>query len=100
MSAAIDTATALPRCWRDLVDLGFSVIPVEHGGKLPLGKWKAYQHAHASPDPVAQWAARETSIGIVTGATSGLIVLDTDSAEAPAEVERRGIPDTVTVETA
>src|SRR5690606_12114937 len=100
VSAAIDTATALPRRWRDLVDLGFSVIPVEHGGKLPLGKWKAFQLAHASLDTIAQWAARETNIGIVTGAISGLIVLDTDSAEATAEVERRGIPDTVTGETA
>ncbi|MFC3696713.1 phage/plasmid primase, P4 family [Sphingobium xenophagum] len=92
-------AFELPKAWREPYDLGFSVIPIEHGGKLPSVKWKAYQTARAPIEVVRQWAARPSNIGIATGAVSGLLVLDLDSAEAIAEAERRGIPDTVTVRT-
>ncbi len=89
----------LPEAWRELYELGFSVFPVVLGGKKPLGPWKAYQTARASIETVRQWASRPSNIGIVTGAISSLLVLDLDSAEAIAEAQRRGIPDTVTVRT-
>ena len=91
---------SLPRPWADLVDLGFSLMPVELRGKRPIGPWKPFCQAPASTEMIAQWAARPSNIGVVTGAVSGLFVLDTDSAEATAEVERRGVPHTVTVSTA
>lgn len=90
---------ALPTRWSQLVDLGFSVFPVEHGGKKPLGKWKQYQTERADFDTVRKWASRESNIGIATGAVSGLIVLDLDTAEAVAEAEAMGIPDTLTART-
>ncbi|WP_103729302.1 bifunctional DNA primase/polymerase [Novosphingobium sp. HII-3] len=86
---------AIPARWSQLYDLGFSVFPVEARGKKPLGKWKAYQTERADLDTVRQWASRESNIGIATGAVSGLIVLDLDSAEAVAEAEGMGIPDTI-----
>src|SRR5690606_37887295 len=68
--------------------------------KLPLGRWKPFQQVRASDETIAQWAGRESNIGIVTGAVSGLLVLDLDNADAVGEAERRGIPDTVAVKTA
>lgn len=91
---------ALPSKWRAPLDLGFSVIPIERGGKLPLGKWKAAQSTAASLETVRQWAARDCNVGIVTGKVSGLLVLDLDSQEAVAEAEARGLPHTISVRTA
>ena len=101
MSAAAQAAShaSLPEQWRQPVELGFSVILVEYRGKLPLGKWKPFQHARASIETIQQWATRQSNVGIVTGAVSGLIVLDLDSAQAAAEAARRGLPDTLTVDT-
>lgn len=89
----------LPEAWRTPFDLGFSVFPIEHGGKKPLGPWKAYQTERASLDTVRQWAGRESNVGIATGAVSGLIVLDLDSDEAVREAEKRGLPDTIVART-
>ena len=76
--------------------LGFSVIPVDHPaatkeqdlqriGKVPaIGSWKAFQTAPASDDNLRSWFSnrRLRNIGIVTGAVSGIVVVDTDNAEA------------------
>ncbi|SCW36733.1 phage/plasmid primase, P4 family, C-terminal domain-containing protein [Sphingobium faniae] len=94
-----ERAFALPDRWKRLVDLGFSAFPVERRGKKPLGKWKAYQAERPDITTVRQWSGRDTNIGVATGAVSGLLVLDLDNAEAIAEAELRGIPDTITVRT-
>lgn len=90
---------ALPPRWRELVDLGFSVFPIRSRDKKPAGKWKQYQTERADMDTVRGWAARESNIGIATGAISGLIVLDLDNADAIAEAEAKGLPRTVTAHT-
>ena len=53
----------------------------------------------ASRSKIEAWhkATPNANIGIVTGAISELVVLDLDSADAIAEAERRGLPDTLTV---
>ncbi len=99
VSPAPDSFT-LPDIWRVPYDLGFSVIPVRERDKRPALKWETYQAARASFDQVRRWAGRPGNVGIVTGAVSGLVVLDLDSAEAIAEAEARGIPDTITARTA
>lgn len=90
---------ALPPRWQQLLDLGFSVFPVQRGDKKPLGKWKSYQTEPAGLATVRQWAKSDTNIGIATGAVSGLLVLDLDSDDAVKEAEALGIPDTITVRT-
>ncbi|MDI7267749.1 MAG: bifunctional DNA primase/polymerase, partial [Myxococcota bacterium] len=84
---------------------GWSVIPVcrsaangggclQHGGgcgspgKTPLIPWTEFQRRRATEAEVRVWAMRwpDMNIGIVTGAVSGLLVVDVDDAVAVAEV--------------
>lgn len=89
----------LPREWQVLLDMGLSVIPVPRNRKVSALAWKAFQTARADAATVRRWAAQESNIAVVTGALSGLVALDLDNAEAVAEAEAKGLPDTVTVRT-
>ena len=91
----------LPPKWRALADLGFSLIPLRPREKIPVGKWERYQTERASPEQLAMWAANDSlNIGVVTGAISGVIVLDLDSPQAIAHAEGLGLPRTPAVQTA
>ena len=90
----------MPDQWRIPWSAGFSVIPVKRQGKLPAGSWKRFQTARAAFADVQNWAAQDINCGIVTGAVSGIFVLDLDSEAALAEAERRGLPTTVAARTA
>jgi hypothetical protein len=77
---SIDFAIAL---W----ERGLSVIPVPrpdatHDGKRPAVAWKPYQTERASEKQIREWFQTEQNIGIITGALSGVVVVDTDSPEA------------------
>lgn len=87
--------------WLALYDMGFSLIPLKPRDKTPLTDWRAYQKLRAAHSDVEAWfkATPNANIGIVTGAISGLVILDLDSADAIAEAERRGLPDTIMVRT-
>lgn len=85
--------------FHELAGLGFSTFPVKRGGKTPAVKWERFQTERPDLATLEQWARRDTNIGIATGAVSGLLVLDLDSAEAVAEAEALGLPDTLTVRT-
>lgn len=60
---------------------GWSVIPIRPGEKRPLIAWEAYQHRRAEAHEIRGWFRywRKANIGIVTGAISGLVVLDIDA---------------------
>ncbi|MGE0666173.1 MAG: phage/plasmid primase, P4 family [Sphingomonadales bacterium] len=86
--------------WLSLFDVGFSVFPLKPRSKRPKSGWKQYQDARAPRELVESWSRdRSLNIGIVTGAVSGIVVLDLDTPEALAEAERRGLPDSVRVRT-
>ena len=70
---------------------GFSVIPLEVGGKKPVAKWQAFQLARPSRDNLDAWftADPNRNLGIVTGAISNVVAVDLDSAEAVAWAEAR-----------
>jgi len=59
----------------------WSIIPVLSRDKRPAIRWAEYQHRHASREEVEAWFERwpASNIGIVTGAISGLVVLDIDA---------------------
>ena len=90
--SSLDYALAL---WRR----GLSVIPVpppvpgtEKGkpgdGKVPAISWKTYQQCRASEKDLYTWFAGEQNVAIITGAVSGVVAVDVDSAEALTWVRR------------
>lgn len=59
---------------------GWSVIPLRPRSKLPIIPWEEFQHRRATEAEIGVWSRRWplANIGIVTGAISGLAVLDID----------------------
>ncbi len=94
-SEASKHSVSQPQALRYL-DLGWSVVPlwwVENGrcacggdhderdtGKHPIIRWTPYQQARPTREEVEAWWGRwpRANIGIVTGAVSGLVILDID----------------------
>jgi hypothetical protein len=66
---------------------GWSVIPVRPREKRPLVAWQIYQQQLPTTQEVERWYARWTdaNVGIVTGAISGLVVLDVDPRHGGTE---------------
>jgi hypothetical protein len=56
------------------------VIPIRERAKRPAVAWKAYQNKYVSEKTLHEWFRRspDFNVGIVTGALSGLVVLDVD----------------------
>ena len=86
----------LPNMWALPLRMGWSVIPLRFRDKRPaLPTWTEYQRHSPDRADVERWASQGCNVGIVTGAVSGLLVLDLDNAAAVQEAERRGLPVTV-----
>ena len=69
----------IQECALDYLQKGFSVIPVGQD-KRPLIKWEKYQTERATTNQINSWFQQfpHMNIGIVTGAISGVVVLDLD----------------------
>ncbi|MBI4522147.1 MAG: bifunctional DNA primase/polymerase [Gemmatimonadetes bacterium] len=75
------------------LERGWSVLPVG-ACKRPLIPWREYQTRRPSPEQVRTWYAAypEAGVGMVTGAVSGVFVLDLDAPDWRALGERcRGV---------
>ena len=61
-----------------------SVIPIQPREKRPLVHWEPYQKQSATEGEIKAWWAKwpDANVGIVTGAVSGLVVIDLDTMEA------------------
>ena len=74
-----------------LCELGYSVIPSGGGDnhKAPLYPWKEYQERRPEKRELENWQYKDKPPlwGIVTGAVSGLVVLDADTPEALAALQ-------------
>jgi hypothetical protein len=79
--------------WRELHGLGFSLIPVHVGKKIPAIAWTQYKTRRASLEEIATWEQAGHNSGIVTGAISSIFVLDCDTPEAVALALKLGIPE-------
>lgn len=82
------TAAAKLDWARWYVGLGLSVIPIpapddRHDGKVPVIAWREFQSRRASEDEIRVWfGGVPMNVAIVTGAVSGVVVVDLDSPEA------------------
>lgn len=63
---------------------GWSVVPIAPGEKRTLVKWKPYQEALPGDGEIDEWWTRfpDASICVVLGTISGIVAVDSDSAEA------------------
>jgi hypothetical protein len=62
--------------------LGFSLLPLAPGSKIPAIPWKPYQNRQPTPHEIDTWftAANNYELGLITGQVSGLTVIDFDTA--------------------
>lgn len=67
--------------------LGYSVVPAGARSKQPIIPWRAYQDRLPSKAQVRRWFERwpDGNIAIVTGAVSGIVVLDVDPSHGGTE---------------
>ncbi len=77
-------------------DRGWSIIPVGRDKRPLLGSWKKYQSEHVSHEQIDAWFTQypEMNIGVVTGAISGIAVVDVEAGGSTA-----GFPPTVAART-
>lgn len=77
---------------------GWSVVPIEPRGKRPLVAWRELQQRIADAAEIDVWYRRwpDANVGIVTGAVSGLVVVDVDprhgGLDSLAQIEREHGP--------
>ena len=83
---------------RQYLEWGFSVIPLRANDKRPVRPWEELQRRMVTEAEIQHW--EWPNIGIITGAISGIIVLDVDSVEGEKELKKRGMPPTPMVATA
>ena len=82
---------------------GWSVVPAAERGKRPIVRWQTYQDGHPSEAQVRRWFERwpAANVSVVTGAVSGIVVLDVDPKHGGEEsltrlaLHNAGLPETV-----
>ena len=79
---------------------GFSVIPADPNTKRPLVSWKDFQSRRATAEEIQSWWKTwpQANVGIITGAISGIVVVDIDSTDI-AVTQGLELPLTPTVRT-
>src|SRR5262245_9076067 len=71
---------AMNEAIRDYMGRDWSIIPIRARDKRPLVRWEEYQHRRAGQAEARGWFRTwpDAGIGVVTGAISGLVVIDID----------------------
>ena len=85
------TSGDIQRAALDYLRRGWSVIPLRERDKRPAISWQDFQTSRASEQQLRDWFTRwpQDNVGIVTGAVSGLVVLDVDPRHGGDDSLRR-----------
>jgi hypothetical protein len=87
--------------------MGWAVVPAAARSKRPIVRWQAFQESPPGEAMITDWFGRwpDANIAVVTGAVSGLVVLDVDpqhggeESRAAIEAEHGTLPPTVEART-
>ena len=86
----------------EYAEQGWSIIPISPETKRPLIKWREYQARIAEPDEIERWFEQwpNAYLAVVTGAISGICIVDTDNKDAEDFARANGLTRTpITVRT-
>jgi hypothetical protein len=85
--------TTLPKAVIAAVTHGWSIIPVDKNKRPHLPTWKQYQQQAPDLDQVQAWHDRYHPAGwaVITGANSGIFILDFDGEQGQATLRRLGL---------
>lgn len=89
-----------PQRFSEAAAFGFRLFPVVHRGKRPAVRWTEFQDRSPIDEELTAWDNSDFNVGIVTGAASGIVVVDVDSPEAQRVVDELELPLTPSVSTA
>lgn len=66
--------------WQRYAELGWSIIPIRENTKKPTVAWQKYQHERPTADQIREWPRvwPNAGLAVVTGAISGVFVVDVD----------------------
>lgn len=83
----------------EYLERGWPVIPLVD--KQPVVKWRDYQTKLPTEEVVTLWANKwpDAQLGLITGAQSGVVVMDCDNDEAIAFIAEQGYDSPVKVKT-
>lgn len=83
------------------IDNGQSVIPISPETKVPLISWTRYQRELPTPEEIMDWPTMfgHFDLGLVTGAISGVVVIDCDNEEAIEFAAKNGYASPYSVKT-
>jgi len=69
---------------------GYLVIPITPKAKTPLVNWKEFQTKMATTSQITGWWETwpDANVGIITGAKSGLVVVDCDTLDSIKQIKK------------
>lgn len=83
--------TSIREAAHDLIDLGYGVIALRPGTKIPSVPWRKWRSERVSHDQLDRWLEHESNLAIVCG-PSNICVLDADSLAAEARIANYPTP--------
>jgi hypothetical protein len=85
----------------ECLDRGWSIMPLHPESKYPRIRWQPYQERLPTEEEVVSWWTTwpDSDIGLITGAISGIVVVDCDDEEAAEFAALKGMRSPVEVTT-